>query len=361
VCAARLYLAVDHPTDVFAGLVVGAALPIVAYRIALPGDAFPVSYRRGTRAHLDLDGRRGEAITTALDQQLGLDVTAIEPFGFEASAGSTPLRLTVRRSGHEGDEVIFGKLYARVHLRSDRWYKLSRAILYGRLEDEKPFSSVRRLVEYEDHMLRLLRDAGLPTPRPLGFAEITPEREYLLVMEFVAGAEPLDRVEVDVAVIDSCLAIVRRLWDAGVAHRDIKPSNVLARGGDGVLIDVAFATVRPTPWRQAVDLANMMLTLALRSSPELVHQRALRLFAPDDIAEAFAASRSITVPTQLRNRLRTDRRDLVACFDRLVPPHGRVPVQLWSVRRVALGIAVLAGVAVAVPLVRLYLLTSGLL
>src|SRR3712207_7287045 len=34
---------------------------------------------------------------------------------------------------------------------------------------------------------------------------------------------------------------------------------------------------------------------------------ALKYFAPEDIAEAFAASRSITMPTQLRARLRQDR------------------------------------------------------
>lgn len=361
VCAARLYLAVDHPTDQIAALFVGGALPILAYQIGLPPEAFPVSYRRGTRAHLDVSGARGEAICQALDQQLGLDVSSIEPFGLEGSAGSTPLRLEVRRSGDVEDTIVFGKLYTRVHLRSDRWYKLSRTIMYGRLEDEKPFSSVRRLVEYEDHLLRLLRDAGLPTPRPLGFVEITPEREYVILMEFFVGAEPLSRAPVGVEVIDSCLAIVRRLWDAGVAHRDIKPSNVLAKDGQGFLIDVAFGTVRPTPWRQAVDLANMMLTLALRSTPELVYERALRLFAPDDLAEAFAASRSVTLPNQLRNRLRADHRDLMTTFRRLVPEHPPVPVQLWSVRRAALTVAVLAGVVVMVPLVGIYARASGLL
>jgi hypothetical protein len=46
-----------------------------------------------------------------------------------------------------------------------------------------------------------------------------------------------------------------------------------------MLIDVAFVEARPSPWRQAVDLANMMLCLALRSSPERVYQRALRQFS----------------------------------------------------------------------------------
>ena len=65
---------------------------------------------------------------------------------------------------------------------------------------------------------------------------------------------------------------MRRLWDAGLAHRDIKPANLLVRDGHLVLIDVAFAQVRPSPWRQAVDLANMMLVLAVRTDAERVYQ-----------------------------------------------------------------------------------------
>ena len=359
-CLAELYLAVDHPTDVMAGLVTGWALPVVAFRLLVPEEAFPISYRRGVRAHLDVGGRRGEAIVAALDQQLGLDVVSIEPFGLEGSAGSTPLRLRVREPGG-GEVVLFGKLYARSHLRSDRWYKLVRTILYGRLEDEKPYSSVRRLVEYEDYLLRLLRDAGLPVPRPYGFVEITPEREYVMVMEFFEGARELGTGDLDDVTIDDALAVVRRLWDAGVAHRDIKPSNILVRDGRVLLIDVAFATIRPTPWRQAVDLANMMLTLALSSTPDRVYQRALAHFAPADIAEAFAASRSITVPTQLRTRLRTAGRDLAARFRALAPERRPVSIQLWSVRRVAVTVGVVLGFGVGVILLVSYAQVAGLL
>ena len=369
--AARVYLAVDHPSDVAAALAVGWALPVVMFRLLTPDDVVPVVYRRGRAAHLDVGGRRGEAITQALTHQLGLDVSSITPFGLGGSAGSTPLKLTVRPEapvtgaadgdGRGRETVVFGKLYALTHLRSDRWYKLMRTILYGRLEDEKPFSTVRRLVEYEDHLLRLLRDAGLPTPRPYGFAEITPEREYVVVMEFFEGASEMAGIEITDATIDEALAIVRRLWDAGVAHRDIKPSNVLVRDGHVFLIDVAFAAVRPTPWRQAVDLANMMLTLALCSSPDRVYARALQLFAPEDLAEAFAASRSVTIPTQLRSRMRADGRDLIGDFRRLAPPRRPVSIQLWSVRRVGLTLGLVASVLLSVAVLTAYLNLAGFL
>ena len=77
------------------------------------------------------------------------------------------------------------------HVRSDRWYKLGRTILYGRLEDESSFQSVRRLCEYEDYAARLFRDIGIPTAKSYGIVELTPEREYLLVTEFFDDAQEI--------------------------------------------------------------------------------------------------------------------------------------------------------------------------
>ena len=274
--SARLYLGVDHPFDALAGLALGIAIPLAAFRLFTPNDVVPVAYRQGKTAHLDVTGRRGEAIRQALHDQLGITVTDVRPVGLEGSGGSTPLRLRVE--GDPEHEYLFAKAFAMNHVRADRWYKLGRQILYGRLEDETRFSNVRRLVEYEDYALRLLRDAGIPTATPYGIVEVTPEREYVLVTSFIDGAVEIGDAEVDDSVIDDGLQLVRRLWNAGLAHRDIKPANLLVRDGHVFLIDAFFVQVRPSPWRQAVDLGNMMLALAVRSDPERVYRRALRYF-----------------------------------------------------------------------------------
>jgi tRNA A-37 threonylcarbamoyl transferase component Bud32 len=349
----RVYLAVEYPTDPLFGAVLGAAVTSAGFLFICPERVFPVGFQRGRTAHLDLSGPRSDAIRSALADQLGIEVGDVTPVGLADSAGSTPMRMTVAGEmtlAADPSRALFGKLYAASHLRSDRWYKLGRALMYGRLEDESRFQNVRRLVEREDYLMRIMRDAGIRVPEPFGIAVITPEREYLIVTEFLQGAEEVNHADVDDGIIDDALRLVRALWDHGLAHRDIKPSNIMVRDGAVYVIDVAFGQIRPSPWREAVDLANMMLALALRSSASQVYERAMRLFTPQEIAEAFAATRSITMPSQLRRELKQDDRDLIAEFRELAPPHEPFAIQRWTPRRIGLALSVAAVLGVAVVL-----------
>jgi membrane-associated phospholipid phosphatase len=128
VAVARLYLGVEAPTDILVGVALGVAIPLLGFRWFAPSQVFPITYRRGRSAHLDVGGARGAAIRQALQDQLGLVVAEVEPFGLAGSAGSTPLRITVKG---DPDTWLFAKLYAKSHLRADRWYKLGRELLYG--------------------------------------------------------------------------------------------------------------------------------------------------------------------------------------------------------------------------------------
>jgi hypothetical protein len=107
----RLYLAQEGPFDMLVAVVVGVAIPLAAFRMFVPNDAFPVSYRRGRTVHLDVTGARHDAIAHALEEQLGVIPVAIKPFNLEGSGGSTPLRITVRG---DPETYLFAKLYSAI-------------------------------------------------------------------------------------------------------------------------------------------------------------------------------------------------------------------------------------------------------
>lgn len=358
---ARVYLGSNYLSGVAYGAIVGAAAGMLAFHALVPEAAFPVEYTRRRKAHVAMTAERAATIRVAFRQQmidtsgplmsrvreavrdqlccemLNCEVVQVTPFRLQGASGSMPLRVTVH-----GDPPVdlFAKLYTETHLRSDRFYKLGRAILYGALEDERPYSSVRRLVEYEDYMLRVMHAAGIPSPQPFGVVELVRGREYLVITEFFDGAVEISEADVDENIVDDALRVIHQLWDAGIAHRDVKPSNVLVQEGRVRLVDVAFGEVRPSPWREAVDLANMMLVLALGVGPAAVYERALHVFSEHDIAEAFAATRGVTMPTQLRTLVRQHELetgiDLVAAFRSAAPARTSIAVQLWSPRRIVL-------------------------
>ena len=342
----RLYLGADYLSNVAYAALLSWVLTETIFRWFVPDESFPVSYRGGgNAAHLDLGGARAEAVKRAMADQVGLEVVEVEPFGLEGSGGSSPLRMTLA----DGSRV-FGKIYATSHVRADRWYRVGRTILYGKLEDETPFGSVRRLAEYEDYALRYLAMNGVAVARTWGIVELTPNREYMLVTEFFEGSKNLGDSEIDDTVIDEGLQLIRTFWDIGVAHRDIKPANLLVRQGHLQLVDVSGLEVRPTPWREAVDLANMMLTLALQTDADRVYARATAYFTPDEIAEAFACAVGMAIPTELSGRLKRDPRPIMPRFVELAPAHAPVSIQTWDLRRIGLTLGAVVGALLLVAM-----------
>jgi hypothetical protein len=101
-------------------------------------------------------------------------------------------------------------------------------------------------------------------------------------------------------------------------------------------VDVSALEVRPSPWRGAVDLSNMLLTLALRTDADRVYARATKVFTPEEIAEACASAVGLTIPTELQAKMKADGRPLLERFRQLAPPRERISIQRWSAQRLLL-------------------------
>ena len=100
---------------------------------------------------------------------------------------------------------IFAKLYARSHVRADRWYKLGRTMLYGSSRTRRRSRPCGGSWSTRTTPSGCSGRKGSRHPRRYGIAEITPEREYLIAMEFFDGAVEIGEAEVDDDVIDQGL------------------------------------------------------------------------------------------------------------------------------------------------------------
>ncbi len=79
-----------------------------------------------------------------------------------------------------------------------------------------------------------------------------------------------------------------------------------------------------------------------------VYRRALAYFTEAELAEAFAATRGVASPTQLRAFMKRHPRDLLGEFRALAPARPPIALQRWSIKRVALAAALLAIITAAV-------------
>jgi hypothetical protein len=90
-----------------------------------------------------------------------------------------------------------------------------------------------------------------------------------------------------------------------------------------------------------------------------VYDRARLIFDDGEIVEAFAATRGLTMPSQLRRILRSQGHDVHAEFLDMLPYKlPPVRIQRWSIRRVGLTVLVLCGGALAAAMA-IQLLTSN--
>ena len=140
-------------------------------------------------------------------------------------------------------------------------------------------------------------------------------------------------------MIDNGLRLIRQLWDAGLAHRDIKPANLMVRDGKVLLVDAFFVQVRPSPWRQAVDLANMMLVLAVRTDATACLPACPRVLQRGrdrrGVRRHPRGGKPHSAPRRPQERPQ-DGRDLLREFRDLAPQRRPVAIQHWSLRRIGL-------------------------
>jgi len=149
-------------------------------------------------------------------------------------------------------------------------FRMFRALQPRDLADERPFSSLRRMVEHEALVALAARDVDVRTPRFVALASAQPNG-FVLAYEAIAGRS-LDRLEPDEMTDE----VLRSTWEQlailrehRIAHRDLRLANVfLDDAGTAWIIDFGFSELSASDTLLANDLAEMLASSSTRVGAE---------------------------------------------------------------------------------------------
>lgn len=201
----------------------------------------------------------------------GVEVADLHPASVDAR-GSTPYFGTTTDG-----RALFVKALGADERKADLLFRLVRSVNPRQLGDERPFSSLRRAVEHEAFLALAADHVGVRTPPFAGLAAAEPGA-FVLAYERVDGRSLDGVADTDLtdAVIDGIWAQMRVLREHRIAHRDLRLANVfLAADGEVWLIDFGFSELAAPDLLLANDLAELVLSLALKVGPDRAVDRAV--------------------------------------------------------------------------------------
>ena len=233
----------------------------------------------------------------------GLDAVTVGPAAVDAR-GSVPWT-AVLRDGRR----LFAKVVGAENRAADLLFRTYRLLRLKDVGDERPFASLQRAVEHEALVSLLVRDAGGRTPRLRAVTPVGPDA-WLLATDLVDGVT-LDRLP-DAAVTRP---VLDALWDQvgvlrghRVAHRDLRGANVLVDpSGAPWLLDWGFSDVAAAPAVLDADVAQLVVTLALRAGVDPVVDSAVARLGPAAVTAALPRLQPDTLSGATREALRHDR------------------------------------------------------
>jgi glycosyltransferase 2 family protein len=226
-----------------AGVTVGAALLV----------AFGVPDRRMGPAGVAAALRAGGV---PVSQVTGPLVTAKGSRPFEAVTGD--------------GRALFVKVFGSDQRDADLLYRAYRGIRLRGVGDTRPAASLFKAVEHEALLAVMAERAGVAVPH-VGQVIKAGDGSVLLTMELLAG-QCLDEVPAD-RITDQLAGSLWRevggLHQARIAHRSLHGTNIMiSPNGCPRLVDFSFAELAATSRQRAIDVAELLTSLAARIGPD---------------------------------------------------------------------------------------------
>ena len=327
IAAARLITGGLSPLElilaVAAGVTVGAGL-LVAFGIP--------------------DRRMGAAGVAATLRAGGVPARTVTPAGGTAKGSRPFLALT------DDGQALFVKVLGSDQRDADLLYRAYRAIRLRGVGDTRPASSLARAVEHEALVAVMAERAGVLVPH-IGQVIKAGDGSVLLTMDLITG-RPLDEIPAD-AITDQLAGDiwreVGRLHRARIAHRSLHDANIMVdEGGRPWLTDFSFAELAATGRHLAIDVAELLTSLAGRIGPDRAVGSALPAIGRDGVATAVPLLQPLALSAGTRRAIKGQDGTLKRTRQAAIEASGGAAdtglAQLQRVRpRTLLTIAALAG------------------
>jgi glycosyltransferase 2 family protein len=222
-----------------------------------------------------------DAIAAALGLA-GLPVSHVEPADAEAK-GSRPFIATAA----DGKQ-LFVKVLGSDNRDADLLYRSYRLVRLRDIGDTRPAASLIQAVEHEALAAVMAERAGVAVPAVRQVVK-TPGGSALLAMDRVDGCS-LDQVSphrLTDALLRALWQDVDRLHRAKIAHRSLQAGNIVVDRADRPwLTDFSFSELAATGRQTALDVAELLASLATIAGADRAVASAAAVIPPDDVAAA---------------------------------------------------------------------------
>ena len=228
------------------------------------------------------DRRIGPEWIAAALASAGLPVVRVDPAAVEAK-GSRPFVAV----GEDG-EALFIKVLGSDQRDADLLYRAYRFIRLRSIGDTRPAASLMQAVEHEALAASMAERAGVAVPVVRHVIK-SADGSALLVMERVNGSS-LDHIPeqgMSGTLLQELWKQVDGLHRARIAHRSLRAANIVVdRAGRPWIVDFSFSELSATQRQLALDVAELLASLAAIVGSGRAVDSAVAVIGPDGVASA---------------------------------------------------------------------------
>jgi glycosyltransferase 2 family protein len=276
------------------------------------------------------DRRIGPPEIAAALGSAGLPVARVEPAAVVAK-GSRPFTAAT-----EDGRSLFIKVLGSDQRDADLLYRAYRFLRLRDTGDTRPAASLIQAAEHQALVAVMAERAGVAVPAVRQVIK-TADGSAVLAMDRVDGRSldliPVQRV--DDAMIRELWKQVDRLHRARIAHRSLRAANVVVDGtARPWIVDFSFAELGATQRQIALDVAELLASLAVIAGTDRAVAAAAAVIGPEGVAAAVPLLQPLALSAGTRRATARHEGLLTRTRKAAATASGRQDTELARIQRV---------------------------